>query len=365
MKNIFKNKSILITGASGSIGSALLKSLIKMNCKVIRAMSNDENGLFEISEDIFNSSTNKIKKNYYSFRERMKRKKIRILYGDIRDYKRCLSATKNIDIVIHAAAVKHVPICQYNPLEAFKTNVKGTRNLCKASLKNKVKKFLLISTDKVVEPTSIMGSTKQKAEKITIRSNFSRNSKTKFSCIRFGNIVGSRGSIVPLFTNQIRNNMPITITDKKMTRFFMSLAGSVNLIKRSISLMRGNEIFILKSMHSFRVIDMAIVLNNLISGKKIINFKLIGIRPGEKIYESLFSKNEINHLYENKDMFIINKSLEIKKILKFYKAKIAKNLGIHRSDNPKFILKRNIIKKFISKNFAFKGPLMKIRNKKK
>ena len=164
---------------------------------------------------------------------------------------------------------------------------------------------------------------------------------------------------MPLFTSQIRNNLPITITNKQMTRFFMSLEGAVNLIKRSISLMRGNEIFILKSMHSFKVVDMAIVLNNLMSRKKISNFKLIGIRPGEKIYESLFSKNEINHLYENKDMFIINKSLEIKKILKFYKAKVAKELDIHRSDNPKFILKRNTIKKFISKNFKFKELLKK------
>ena len=189
MKNIFKNKSILITGASGTIGNALFKLLMKMNCKIIRAMSNDENGLFQMSEEIFNSGKNMEINSSNTFTDRMLRQKVRILYGDVRDYKRCLSATKGIDIVIHAAAVKHVAICQINPIEATKTNVKGTRTLIKASIKNKVKKFLLISTDKVVDPTSIMGMSKLKAEKITIQANYHKNSNTKLSCIRFGNVI--------------------------------------------------------------------------------------------------------------------------------------------------------------------------------
>ena len=202
MKNYFKNKSVLITGASGSIGSALLKNLIKnKNCKVIRAMSNDENGLFELNQELLDPDKINTTK-FDTFKNAMKKNKIRILYGDVRDYRRCLEATRKIDIIIHAAAVKHVPICQYNPEEAIKTNLLGTNNLCKAAIKNKVKKFLLISTDKVVNPTSIMGETKLKAEQVVLNCN--EKSSTKFACIRFGNVVGSRGSVIPLFINQIK-----------------------------------------------------------------------------------------------------------------------------------------------------------------
>ena len=349
MKNIFKNKSILITGASGTIGYALFKSLLKMNCKVIRGMSNDENGLFEMSEEIFNSGKNKEINSSSTFADRMIRKKVRILYGDVRDYKRCLSATKGIDIVIHAAAVKHIAICQFNPIEATKTNVEGTRTLIKASIKNNVKKFLLISTDKAVDPTSVMGISKLEAEKITQQANYHKNSNTKLSCIRFGNIIGSRGSVIPLFINQIRNKNSITITNEKMTRFFMSLDGAVNLIKQSLYLMRGNEIFILKTMKSFKIIDVAIALNHLLRKNKRKNIKFIGRKPGEKIYESLFSKKDNEFMCESKNMFIINKNLSKNKMLKFYKARVKKKNNIYRSDNPKFILKANEIKKFLIK----------------
>lgn len=345
MKNYFKNQSILITGASGSIGSALIKDLIKnKSCKVIRAMSNDENGLFELNQDLLNPDK-KNKTRFAAFREEMRKNKIRVLYGDVRDYKRCLEASKKIDIIIHAAAVKHVPICQYNPKEATKTNVLGTKNLCKAAIKNKVKKFLLISTDKVVNPTSIMGSTKLKAEKIVLKCN--KKSSTKFSCIRFGNVVGSRGSVIPLFINQIKEKKNITVTDKNMTRFFMLIDSAVKLIKESISLMRGNEIFILNSMKSFKVLDLAYVLKSIFKSSSKIN--LIGKKDGEKLSESLFSKGELKYLYDNKKLLVINKTLNEKKMKHFYKAKKVLKKDIYSSANIKFLMSKNNLKKFLEK----------------
>ena len=218
MDNYYKNKTVLITGATGSIGSSLIKFLLKKNCKILRAFSNDENGLYELSELIN-------EKKDISFQYKMKKNKIRFILGDVRDYKRCLEATSKIDIVIHAAALKHVPLCEYNPLEAKKTNIIGTQNLIKASLKNKVKKFLFISTDKVVDPISIMGKTKFAAEKkiLNINTKYIKN-KTIFSCIRFGNIIGSRGSVLPKFKRQIIENKNISLTSKKNIFVFNNLS---------------------------------------------------------------------------------------------------------------------------------------------
>ena len=346
-KNLYKNKRILITGASGSIGSALLYNLIKKNCKVIRALSNDENGLFEISEKIFNNSSKRRSTYFSSFILKMKKDKIRILYGDIRDYKRCLEATKNIDIVIHAAAMKHVPVCEFNPTEAIKTNIIGTKNLCKAAIKNKVNKFLLISTDKAADPISIMGDTKKKAEQICLQFN-KKNNISKFSCIRFGNVLNSRGSILPLFRNQILNSNSLTLTDPKMTRFFMSLENSVKLILESLNMMRGNEIFILKSMKSFKILDIAKCYKEMFRSNSSI--KIIGTRKGEKLSEVLFSKNEKKYLYDNKEMFIINKIFDRKKMKKFYNATKLNNYDFFKSDNPHFIMSKKLLKKLL-KNY--------------
>ena len=347
MKSHFKGKSILITGASGTIGSALLKYLIQAeDCKVIRAMSNDENGLFELNQELLDPNF-KYGGNYLKFKNAMEKNRIRLLYGDVRDYKRCLEATKNIDFIIHAAAVKHVPICQYNPKEAIKTNLFGSRNLCKAAVENKVKKFLLISTDKAVNPTSIMGETKSKAEKLVLKYN--GKSKTKFSCIRFGNVVGSRGSVIPLFINQIRKRRNITVTDKDMTRFFMPINGAVKLIIESLVLMRGHEIFILNSMKSFKIIDLANILKIILKSKSKI--KLIGKKSGENLSESLFTKQEIKHLYRNKKILIINKVYNKKQMKVFYDANKVFNQDISSSDNPDFLMSRNNLKKFLIKYF--------------
>ena len=246
-KNFFLNKKVLVTGGSGSIGSGIVSYLLKKNCNVVRVLSNDENGIYELSEKI-----NNINKN---FSTKMLNNKIRYLIGDIRELKRCYLATKNIDIVIHAAAMKHVPICEYNRDETFKTNVEGTNNLIKAAIKNKVKNFLFISTDKAADPASVMGESKLIAEQNILKAN--HKSSTKFAAIRFGNILLSRGSVVFKFIKQIKYGDRITVTGKNISRFFVSINTAVNAIFESLKIMDGGEIFVIRKMPAFKIIDLA------------------------------------------------------------------------------------------------------------
>lgn len=316
MKNHFLNKKILITGATGSIGSEITKKLLSKNCKVIRALSNDENGLYDLSQEINNQ------------------KKIRFIHGDISDLERCILATEDIDIVIHAAALKHVPLCEYNPFEATKTNVIGTQNLVMASLKNNVKKFLHVSTDKVVDPISCMGATKLLAERIVTNGNLIKGSKkTIFSCARFGNIIGSRGSVLPLFINQIKNNKSLTVTHKNMTRYFIGIKEAINVLSNCIDQMSGGEIFIPNNLKIFKILDLAKALK-IYYKKPNIKIRFSGIRQGEKLFEKLYADSEIEKINVKKDFLVIsqkrnNKRNNIKanKILKTREIiKLLKNL---------------------------------------
>ena len=334
--NFLKNKKILITGGTGSIGSSLVLKLFNSNCNVVRVMSNDENGLYELSKRLNSKGFNN-----FNFFDSMEKKKIRFFLGDIRDYKRCKEVTNGVDIVIHAAALKHVSICEYNPSEVFQTNVVGTNNMLRASINNKVSKFLFISTDKVVSPTNIMGLSKLKAEKISINANYFKNNKsTKISCIRFGNVLGSRGSVIPNFVSLLKNKKNIYVTDKKMTRFVMSLNEATNLILKSIKVMKGKEIFILKSMNCFKIYELANALvqhfNKINKKKNIVKFskKL----SSEKFDEELFSKQEIPFINISQNMFII-KRYKNKKINK----KIINNLEKFRISNFNFMSKIKII----------------------
>ena len=275
--NFYKNKVILITGATGSIGSALVSELIKTNCKTIRALSNDEDGLYRL-KTLLEKDNKKIKK-------------IRFLYGDIREYERCLRATRNVDIVIHAAAMKHVEICNYNPNEAIKTNIYGTQNVINASIENKVKNFLHISTDKAAMATTTMGQTKSLAEKLIIDSAAnSGNPLIKFSAIRFGNILASRGSVVEKFLYKIKNNLPLSITDKNMTRYFMTINTASMGIVNCLPLAKGCEIFILKNVGKFKILDLAISLSKFFNIKSKIKF--VAKQNGEKIDEKFISDDE-------------------------------------------------------------------------
>jgi len=333
--NIFKNKKILITGATGSIGSALVKFILKKNCKVVRALSNDENGLYELST-FFNSFDKKKK-----FEKVMEEQGIRYLHGDICDFQRCLIATENIDIVIHAAAIKHVPFCEFNPFEANKINVIGTQNMVIASMQNKVKKFILISTEKVVNPSSCLGATKLLAEKITINANMIRGaSKTQFSCVRFGNVLGSRGSIIPTFLNQIKRNKKLTLTDKDMIRYFMTIDDAVHVIASALEKMIGGEVFVPRKLKKFKIYDLAKVLIDQYNLDEKKFLKITGKRPSEKLEENLLFDHELENIKLSDQFYIIDK---------------AKNNNFKQIDNLKKIVNNyELIEKKEIRNFLEK-----------
>jgi FlaA1/EpsC-like NDP-sugar epimerase len=327
MINIFKNQTILITGGTGSIGSAIVKELLKFNCKTIRVLGSDENGLHNLSLDLA-SSLNK------NFIESMIKDKIRYFYGDITDLNRMISATEGVDYIIHAAALKHVPICEYNPFEATKTNVIGTENMIKASFYHKnIKKFILISTDKVVNPTTVLGITKLLAEKIVINSNLNKGyRKIKLSVVRFGNVIGTRGSVLPKFITQLKKNENITLTNKVTTRFFVTIEAAVKSVLTSFEIMKGGEIFVPKTINAIKIFDLARALckNYNFSDSRI---KIIGLRQSEKIHEEILTKEELYNLKIYKDIYVIDhmnlhKLAKVKKMMSFFSSDQAKVLAI-------------------------------------
>ncbi len=289
IRDYYKKKVILVTGGAGSIGSQLVKELIKFNPKSIRVLDNNETGLFDLERNL---NTNLI----------------RPFIGDIRDKERLKRAVEGVDIVFHAAALKHVPLCEYNPFEAIKTNVIGTQNLIEVSIDENVEKFITISTDKAVNPINVMGATKLLSERLTISSNYYKGEKsTALSCVRFGNVLDTRGSVIPIFRDQLQNGSDITITDPEMTRFIMKISDSTNLILKSAKLARGGEIFILK-MPVVKISDLAEVMiekYKYLNTDKKFDVKIIGKRMGEKLYEELMTEEESKNAYEDKYMFIV------------------------------------------------------------
>ena len=281
--NFFKNKTILITGGTGSFGTAFIFKILKskINFKEIRVFSRDEKKQEDLRKKINNS-------------------KIKFLIGDVRDIDSIKKAIKNVDFIFHAAALKQVPSCEFYPLEAVKTNILGTNNVIQLAIENLVKKVVVLSTDKAVYPINAMGMSKALMEKIAI-SNFNlsdRNSNKTIICVtRYGNVLASRGSVVPLFINQIKKNKPITLTDPKMTRFIMPMEKAIELVIFAMKNAKGGEIFVQKTP--------ATNINNLLQAileifkKKKYKISHIGTRHGEKAYESLLTKEE---MFSAKDM---------------------------------------------------------------
>lgn len=287
---LFKDKIILVTGGVGSIGGEIVKSLLRQDPRVVRILDTNETGLFDIEHELHSS-------------------RIRVLLGDVRDKERLKRAFENVDIVFHAAALKHVPLCEYNAFEAVKTNVIGTQNLIEVAIDEKISKFITISSDKAVNPVNVMGATKLLAERLTISANFYKGlRKTAFSCVRFGNVLDTRGSVVPLFRKQIQDGF-ITLTDPDMTRFMMSVPLAVELVLKAAEMAEGGEIFILK-MPALRMGELADVVVEEYArehghdpGK--IRIDVIGKRPGEKMYEELMTADEAERAYEVKEMFVV------------------------------------------------------------
>ncbi|MDW7776907.1 MAG: UDP-N-acetylglucosamine 4,6-dehydratase family protein [Methanosarcinales archaeon] len=292
MENIFKNKNILVTGGTGSIGSEIVRRVLQHDPNVVRILSRDETKQFELGQELGILET------------------VRFLIGDVREKDRLTRAFEDIDIVFHVAAMKHVPACEYNPFEAVKTNVLGTQNVIDAALDNEVEKVIAISTDKAASPINTMGATKLLAEKLMIDANlYKGDRKTVFSCVRFGNVIRSRGSVIPLFEKQIQNGGPITVTDPEMTRFMMTIPKAVDLVFKATKMAQAGEIFIFK-MPVVRLGDLANVMIEHLAPKyrykpEEIQIDTIGIRNGEKLYEYLMSEEEARYAYETDDMFIL------------------------------------------------------------
>lgn len=296
MMNTFENKVILVTGGVGSIGSEIVRQLLQDKPKQVRVFDNRETEEFHMQNELAHHPS------------------VRFLIGDVRDKGRLRLAMENVDIVFHAAALKHVPACEYNPFEAVKTNVHGTQNLIDCALEQDVEKVINISTDKVTNPINTMGATKLLAERLVSAAQYYRGSKrTIFCSVRFGNVLKSRGSVIELFEEQIRKGGKITLTDRNMTRFFMSVRQAVGLVFEAAQRAQGGEIFIFK-MPVIRLEDLAgVVVEELAPkhGKKPAQIKteVIGLRPGERLYEDLMTEEEAETALETDELFIVLPSI--------------------------------------------------------
>ena len=325
----FKNKIVLITGGTGSFGNECTKKLLKLGVKKIIIFSRDELKQYEMANKFKNDN-------------------IRFFLGDVRDFNRLDLGFQNVDIVIHAAALKQVPAAEYNPMECIKTNVIGAENVIKASLSNNVSKVIALSTDKAANPINLYGATKLCSDKLFTNANFLAGPKqTIFSVVRYGNVIGSRGSVLPMFKMLLENkSKSLPITDLKMTRFWISLDEGVNFVLKCFNLMYGGEIFIPK-MPSIKITDLAKSL------KSNIKLQIIGKRPGEKICETLCPQESSGDTIEFKKYFIIKPSNDFSKgVSKNYLISKEKEKGkkvddgfVYNSDNNPHYLKISEIKK--------------------
>jgi len=281
---LFENKIILLTGGTGSFGNKFTELILKYNLESLRIYSRGEY-------------------DQYIMNQKFNDNRIRFFIGDVRDRDRLYRAMNGVDIVVHAAALKQVPTCEYNPIEAVRTNIDGALNIIDAAIDNSVEKVIAISTDKAVHPVNLYGATKMVAEKLFIQGNtYTGKRKTRFSCVRYGNVIGSRGSVIPLFAEQKKKGV-LTITDERMTRFWLTLDQGVNFVLNSIERMQGGEIFIPK-IPSMKIVDLAEAIAP--EAKK----EFVGIRPGEKLHEIMLTEDEARHAKEFSDYFIIEPEFE-------------------------------------------------------
>lgn len=290
MQDFYKNKKILVTGGCGSIGRIIVKQLIELGAEEIRVFDNCEQSLFRMEMRHKNNPS------------------MRLILGDVRDKEKLSQSMADIDFVFHAAALKHVPLCEYNPFEAVKTNIIGTQNVIESANLMKVKRVLNISTDKAINPVNTLGASKLLSERL-ILSPLLKNFSTLYTCVRFGNVLDSDGSVIPIFKSQIKQGGPVTITHEEMTRFFMSINDAVTLVLRAMILMQGRDLFILK-MDSIRILDLAKVMINILAPKYNINpadikIKNIGLRPGERLNEFLLTEEEMSFVSELEDMYVL------------------------------------------------------------
>ncbi len=282
---MIKGKKILITGGTGSLGKALTKRLLELDAETVRILSRNEDKQIQMENE-------------------MKDDRLRFFLGDIRDKERLIQSFEDIDIVFHAAALKHVPKIEYNPFEAIKTNIIGSQNIIDASIAQDVDKVVCVGTDKAVSPLNTYGATKLIMEKLFVSANnylSEETHRTKFVAVRYGNVLGSSGSVIPKFIELIKNQKPISITDKRMTRFTITMNEALDFILNSTEIAKGSEIFIPK----ITAYDMNLLTSSLFEVIKETDEKIIGIRPGEKLHETLISTDELQYTYEINNLYAI------------------------------------------------------------
>ena len=292
MKNFYKNKRVLITGAAGTVGGEVFRQLLDYGPSELRLVDNNETGIFSLMEE------------YRS-------PEIKCFLGDVRDREKMDKLSYGADIVIHCAAFKHVILSEYNPFDVVQTNIIGIENIIRAAIRSGVKNLLFTSSDKAVNPTNVMGTSKLMGEKLVTAANISMNNGTRtvLSSTRFGNVLGSRGSVVPLFTEQIKKGGPVTITDNRMTRFIMTIGEAAALVLKSAAMSMSGEVFVTK-MPVIRIRDLAEVMIEILApvfkyGPSEIEITETGAKPGEKLYEELMSEDEARRSIELSDMFVI------------------------------------------------------------
>ena len=296
----FKGKKILVTGGTGSVGAAIVKQLLKYKPNRIRILSNNPNSIFKMKKK-FSNVTN-----------------ITFMIGDIRDFDRMKLVTRNIDIVFHAAAIKHIDLCNQDPFDTAKTNVIGTGNTIESSILSNVSKFIFISTDKAANPSSTLGSSKLFAENITRNaSTYNGSVKTKFAVIRVGNFLGSTESVYQIFQEQLKKGTPLSITNPKMTRFAMSISDIASLILKATNIAKDGEIFVLK-MPSVNIMDLAKIVMNVYKSRnpksKISPIKISKAKGKEQLHEFLIASTEIPFCHDLCEMYKISKEESKKKI---------------------------------------------------
>ena len=328
---MFDNKSILVTGGTGSFGKKIIKKLLTdYNPKKVIIYSRDELKQYNLQSDLIRS-----------------RKKLRFFIGDVRDLPRLKKSFSQVNYVIHAAAIKQVPVAEYNPFEAVKTNIIGTQNVVDAALEMGIEKVISLSTDKASSPANLYGATKLTADKLIVAGNYHKGlAPTKFSVVRYGNVFGSRGSIVPHLLN-LKKNSIFTITNTKMTRFTITLNEGIDFVLRCLKGMWGGEIFIPK-IYSYKLTDLVSALS------ENTKMKIIGIRPGEKIHEEMISINDAINTLEYKDGYVICPSPEFmkwdnKKYKRYIKGKSCAENFSYTSGKNKF-LTINELKKIAKNN---------------
>ena len=330
---MLKDKVILVTGGTGSFGKAYISNLIlsKVKFKKIIIFSRDELKQYEMSnQKIFKDS------------------RVRMILGDIRELSSLQRAFNDVDYVVHAAALKQVPAAEYNPFEFIRTNILGSQNIIEAALNSNIKKVIALSTDKASSPINLYGATKLCSEKLFISANNIKGTKKiSFSVVRYGNVMGSRGSVIPFFLEQYKRKEKLSLTHKSMTRFNISLKAAIRLVTYSFANCNDGEILIPK-IPSFKILD----LISAITSKN--DYKITGIRPGEKIHEELINSYEAKNALELKDYYVILPTNDIKKINKYCKKYSAKKVGesfCYTSENNKDYLNVKNLKQLIIKNF--------------